>query len=142
MRDLHSHLLGVWSLSRTVTGGHRMSGTATFRLQDDGRLRYAEEGTATLASGQQLPFTRGYLYAFAGDVLDILFDEAPPRLFQEVQLVTTAKGWRGTGQHLCQPDTYRSQYTFDRDGGFQTRHEVEGPRKSYVIETTLARAAA
>jgi hypothetical protein len=142
MHDLQSHLLGNWALRRTVSGGHRMSGRATFRLRDDGRLSYAEEGTTMLATGQQLPFTRSYLYAFADDVLDILFDEPAPRLFQEVRLVSGKDCWRGTGYHLCQSDAYRSQYVFERCGGFQMRHEVEGPRKSYVVETVFARTAA
>jgi len=117
-----------------------MSGRAVFRPRPDGVLHYAEKGMSELRGETPMRFTRSYLYVFNGDALSILFDEAVPRSFQETTLVPTLSGWRGSGYHACPPDTYVSQYRFDSGGGFWTRHEVEGPRKSYIIETSFVRS--
>lgn len=143
MSDLQSLLAGTWELSRTVTGGHVMVGSAEFSLRPDGMLHYAESGT-TLFSGADRPitFSRSYLYLVGTGPLTIFFDEPQPRLFQHVELVEGPAGWRGEGYHLCTPDTYRSRYDFGRDGQLHVRHAVAGPRKDYVIETQLLRPGA
>lgn len=136
MTDLRSFLGGAWRLYRTVTGGHVMEGEAVFAARPDGMLRYSETGFATLAGADRsLAFARSYFYAPDGSKLRIFFDEPTPRLFQDISLNEASGGWRGTGVHLCAPDTYRSEYAFERGGAFRIRHAVEGPLKSYLIET-------
>jgi len=140
MSDFGQALIGGWRFERTVTDGNAMSGTARFEPESDGTLRYREEGLLTLRdrTGPPLHFSRGYFYRFAGAALTILFDEPTPRLFEEIALSGDAANWQGTGFHPCGHDRYRSRYALDHDG-FHTVHHVQGPRKSYSIETRYTR---
>jgi len=143
MNDLRALLLGVWTLERHVSGGHVMTGTARFEPRTDGLLHYSEAGTSQLrGAARPLAFSQHYLYEIDGATLRVFFAETPPRLFQRVVLAQDEAGWSGDGTHLCAPDTYRSRYHFYRAGPLLISHAVTGPRKDYVIETRLTRAAA
>ena len=142
MQDFRSTLIGDWTLTRAVSDGHAMTGTATFSPQPDGALYYHEQGILKLPdeAGKELQFSRAYLYRFAGPALTVLFDEAAPRTFEEIEIAGGAEDWRGSGRHLCDQDWYFSDYAFEAGSGFRTSHRVEGPRKSYTIETRYSRS--
>lgn len=141
MPDFRSTLIGDWTLARTVTDGHAMTGAAKFIERPDGSLYYREQGLLSLpdSGGGRLQFSRAYLYYFAGAALTVLFDEATPRLFEDVEISGEVGDWHGNGQHLCDRDLYISGYAFQVSSGFRTSHRVDGPRKSYVIETQYIR---
>lgn len=137
--DLAAALVGTWRLSRRVSGQAEMSGTAIFTPDDFG-LRYQESGQIVLSGGQTLEFSRGYLYRFRPGRMEVLFDETAPRLFQSVELIGDATEILGQGFHNCPPDVYVSNYRFLVPSGFSICHRVDGPRKSYDIETDFSRA--
>lgn len=134
-----SGLVGVWSFRRSVSGGSIMTGQATFVPAGGDRLSYAETGTLTLADGKDYAFERHYIYELRGGGFRVLFDEKPPRLFQDVELELNGGALIGSGFHNCAPDVYSSAYRFDLPVGFRIAHDVSGPRKAYAIVTDYAR---
>lgn len=136
--DLATILAGAWNLSRRVSGQAEMSGTAVFTPDETG-LHYHESGQITLLDGQKLAFSRRYLYRFEGGSMDVFFDEAEPRLFQSVELTASDGQITGQGFHNCPPDVYVSNYRFLLPTWFSIVHRVDGPRKSYSIETDFIR---
>lgn len=131
-------LVGDWSFRRSVSSGPIMTGQATFIQTGDRRLNYAETGTLTL-DGKDYAFERRYIYELRGGGFRVLFDEAPPRLFQDVDLSMAAEALFGSGSHNCEPDVYSSTYRFNLPTGFRIAHDVSGPRKSHSIVTDYAR---
>lgn len=136
--DLAAALTGAWRLSRRVSGQAEMSGTAVFAPEGEG-LRYHESGELQLPDGQKLAFSRNYLYRFVEDRIEIMFDEPEPRLFQSVKLIHSAGQITGQGFHNCPPDVYVSVYRFSLPTDFSIVHRVDGPRKSYDIESDFTR---
>ncbi|MDB5529130.1 MAG: hypothetical protein JWR51_2233 [Devosia sp.] len=132
-------LVGDWSFRRSVSGGSTMTGQATFFQASDHRLNYAETGTLTLADGKDYAFERRYIYELRGGGFRVLFDETPPRLFQDVVLRLAGEALIGSGFHNCAPDVYSSAYRFNLPVGFRIAHDVSGPRKAYAIVTDYAR---
>ncbi|MET3898458.1 hypothetical protein ABIB57_002407 [Devosia sp. UYZn731] len=132
-------LVGDWSFRRSVTGGSIMTGQATFGRVGENCLNYAETGMLTLADGKDYAFERRYIYELRGGGFRVLFDEKPPRLFQDVDLGLSDDTWIGSGFHNCAPDIYASTYRFDLPVGFRIAHDVSGPRKAYAIVTDYAR---
>jgi len=140
-RDLLQQLNGTWAFERYSPGQATMAGTAVIAAIDPDLSSYEERGTLTTAEGRSFQFTRKYRYRATEESFDILFDENPPRLYQSVKLVHEDGGWIGSGFHLCSPDEYRSDYSFDPPDSFTTTHHVTGPRKSYRIETRYSRTS-
>ncbi len=95
-------------------------------------LRYEEEGTLWLGTAAPMRATRGYLWRFSGDAVEVLFPDGRP--FHAFR-----PGVDGAGtDHPCGPDLYRVRYGFGRDGWW-SQWEVAGPRKDYVMRTEYAR---
>ena len=140
-RDLLQQLNGTWAFERNSPGQATMTGVAIIAEIEPDLSSYEENGTLTTAEGRTFQFSRKYRYRATEEALDILFDETPPRLYQSVSLVTRNGGWAGSGFHLCSPDEYRSDYSFDPPDRFATTHHVTGPRKSYIIETRYSRTS-
>ena len=140
-RDLLQQLNGTWAFERNSPGQATMTGTAVIAAIAPDLSAYEERGTLTTAEGRTFQFARKYRYRATEKSFDILFDETPLRLYQSVSLVARNGGWRGSGFHLCSPDEYRSDYSFDPPDLFMTTHNVTGPRKSYLIETRYRRAS-
>jgi hypothetical protein len=122
-----------------VSGGQMMTGKATFSQIAEHQLRYAETGTLSLANGKDYAFERRYLYELRPHGFRVLFDEAPPRLFQDIDLAENNGDLTGSGFHNCAPDAYASSYRFNLPVGFRIVHDVAGPRKSYAIVTDYGR---
>lgn len=95
-------------------------------------LRYEEEGTLWLGNAAPMRATRGYVWRFAGDGVEVLFPDGRP--FHAFR-----PGLDGAGtDHPCGPDLYRVRYGFGA-GGWWSEWQVTGPRKDYVMRTDYAR---
>jgi len=142
--DVFRHLQGDWLLDRRVDGLALMQGFASFgvngdRSPDPGSLAYREHGRARLAEGQEFEAERKYLYRAGPVGFSVFFAEVPPRLFHDVTLEASGGDLVGQACHLCGEDRYLSRYEFLADGTFFIRHDVLGPRKNYVLETSYRR---
>jgi hypothetical protein len=136
--DVFAHLAGDWTLDRRADGRPLMAGQARFRGNPDGSLTYHEQGQAVLG-GASFAAERTYLYRQLPAGFAVFFAEHPPRLFHEIVLTGSGNALVGDARHLCNADLYLSRYEFYTDGTFSMRHDVSGPRKDYVLETTYCR---
>lgn len=135
-----SDLAGRWRLSRRIDNGVTVEGLAVLTPLSAGGLRYREDGTMRLPSGEALAAFADYLFTPELESLAIWFDEAPPRLFQHFRLSVGADGGlAGMSRHDCAPDLYLSEIVFAPDGWWSLRHAVTGPRKAYVSLTRYDR---
>ena len=137
-----AQLQGNWTLHRRADGRVLMDGAATFAAAGDGHFIYRESGQAVMADGQSFQAERSYIYTNRDDGFSVFFAEKPPRLFHDVVLREIAGTPTGDACHPCGDDLYLSRYEFLRDGTFTIRHDVSGPRKTYILKTSYARAAA
>jgi hypothetical protein len=134
-----ARLAGHWMLDRRVDGRPLMAGQASFRPSDDGSLTYHEQGQVRLANGASFATERAYVFRRRPAGFAVFFMEHPPQLFHDVALTQAGDRLVGDARHLCKADLYLSRYEFCADGSFATRHDVSGPRKDYVLETTYRR---
>lgn len=85
------------------------------------------------------------------DIIDYLFHkiDIPLQREHDSELSTQELTLNGSGGHLCVEDFYSSSYSFhlnppssrpDVLSWFTTTHEVRGPKKDQLIETTFSRA--
>lgn len=125
-------------LDRRVDSRALMKGFASFSANDDGSLAYYEHGRA-LVDGREFEAERKYLYRARPTGFAIFFAEMPLRVFHEVALEAAHGDLVGQACHLCGEDRYLSRYEFMANGTFFVRHEVFGPRKNYVLETSYCR---
>lgn len=116
-----------------------MSGEASFEWGGSQCLLYKERGRIQLKSGTTHDAHRSYIYTRLPDGFSIWFADAQPRLFHEVHLYQDGACWVADATHLCGDDTYVTFYRFAPDGSFFVRHDVAGPRKSYVSTTRFVR---
>lgn len=137
---------GRWSVERTLldrSAGIRgtFTGIVVFSGNDDGGLRFREEGsvrwpaeTGEIFTG---PATREYLLVATGapDALDMTFPDGRP--FHRMSFTLEASQDR----HWCDPDTYRVTYTLLGPDQFSYVWDVTGPRKNLLLESTLRRKA-
>ena len=137
--DILRQLEGDWTLHRRADGRALMDGEASFSATDDGGLIYREHGEASMPDGQSFHAERSYLYRSRKDGFSVFFPENPPRLFHDIGLTRDGDRLFGDARHPCGDDLYLSRYEFFGDGTFTTRHDVSGPRKKYVLETSYAR---
>ena len=137
--DFFDGLMGDWQFEREITGNGAMVGVASFTLLAADRAAYRETGTLTLIDGKILKAERRYLYERAKGGFAIYFADTE-EIFQHVELLAGVEGaWRGVAHHPCKDDLYESEYWFHRDGTFEIRHEVRGPKKNYRIRTMYQR---
>lgn len=140
-------LVGIWGLQRQVisTSGAliaTMEGTASFSPCLNDTNQYYEEGALKMDDADQPPivFSRKYIYRDEPGGLAIYFDENPLRLFQIILFTAVGDILEGSATHLCLRDIYNSHYQMRFPDTFQILHQVEGPRKSYTINTVYKRS--
>lgn len=123
---------GTWRLERLITHADgataRFEGQAIFAPQDDD-LRYTEDGTLSLANSPGLRAIRCYVWH---PDLSVSFEDGRP--FHTIP----ASG--GSAVHVCPPDTYRVEYTFNAWPRWQAVWEVSGPKKLYHMMSLYAPA--
>ena len=101
---------------------------------------YHEQGRLHLVGGQMFDAERRYLFRPSVGGFEVLFAEAPPRLFHRVALSRDGAALVGSGVHHCGADRYDSVYAF-RDGDtFSIRHAVRGQNKDYTMTTHYRRS--
>lgn len=132
-------LEGLWRLDREILHGngarHAFKGTARFRWQGPNLVQDEEGVLSGLPGGAGVKATRRYLWQESDRMVEVLFDDLRP--FHAIPL----NAERPEATHLCSPDTYHVAYDFDLPVAWQARWSVEGPRKSYVMESRFRRAA-
>lgn len=127
---------GGWRVSRAIedslgaqTG--RFEGEAAF-LPEGAVWRYRETGRLRLGAAPPLTAERSYLWREAAG--RIVVDHADGRPFHAFDPAAPE------ATHHCDPDLYRVRYDFGSWPVWTARWHVTGPRKSYVMRTTYARA--
>jgi hypothetical protein len=130
--ELLGWLVGDWAVARDINdGGGAFHGRASFTRQDDGTLRWHEDGELTLGDAT-LPAYRTLTIDAAGQVR---FDDGRP--FHGLALVDGACD----AFHPCGEDAYTGRYeVVDADTLVVTWHVV-GPRKDDVIVSRYTRGA-
>jgi hypothetical protein len=127
---------GTWTLSRLIShaGGDedRFAGQAVFSRSGP-KLIHEETGVLETSSGRYNA-TRRYVWAEASGRIEVSFDDMRP--FHTIPLGET----RPETVHLCDPDRYHVAYDFTVWPRWRTVWTVEGPRKSYVMESAFAPA--
>ncbi len=125
---------GAWALERVIRHGDgrtdRLSGTCRF-TRSGPRLLQDEDGWLETAEGR-FQATRRYIRAEAGGRLDVHFDDMRP--FHSIPLGEE----RPETVHLCPPDRYQVAYEFSDWPVWRTIWTVEGPRKSYQMESRFS----
>lgn len=139
---------GRWSVQRTLVdraAGTRgtFAGVVTFsETDDDGALRFHEEGTVRwpAAEGGTFtgPATRDYVLrpTDSPDAMDMEFPDGRP--FHRMSFTADASQDR----HWCDPDTYRVTYSLTGPDQFSYAWDVTGPRKDLLLESVLRRLPA
>jgi hypothetical protein len=135
---LFDRLIGQWTFERTISGQGSMSGTASFTLITPDLAAYRESGALKLNTGQALHAEQQYLYERTETGFTIRFIPSD-KIFLDLSFEPDTEGWHATAHHNCDPDAYHSEYRFEREGTLHIRHVVNGPRKSYTIQTTYCR---
>jgi len=96
----------------TLTNGHTMNG----------RQRYIYQRSPILVNG-----------------FDILFDRTL-QLFHSLKFSSSGNGrLTASASHLCNADSYLSEYELAGEHRFYVQHTVRGPQKDYVVLTTYFR---
>ena len=135
-----SLLEGHWRLVRRIIHfdgvENRLEGVARF-VRSGKRLIQDEEGVLEGVPGQPgLKATRRYLWMQDRDRIEVLFPDMRPfhTLPAGVQRPETT--------YLCPPDRYHVAYDFADLKSWRATWRVEGPKKSYTMESTFLRSAA
>jgi Family of unknown function (DUF6314) len=131
-------------LDRAAGTRGTFTGVVIFSPDDDGGLRFHEEGTVVWPSvnrpagdGETFtgPATRDYLLRPADTpaAMDMLFPDGRP--FHRMSFSPEASQDR----HWCDPDTYRVTYIRHGEDEFSYAWDVTGPRKDLLLESVLRR---
>lgn len=135
-------LRGDWALSRTISDGGTVRGKAEFSPRGPRILHYRESGWLTLSSGYSGEIRRQYFYVLEDDHIHVTFADAAPgqRTFLRLRLAADRiGGLYACDTHLCGRDVYAATYGFESAQRIVITFHVSGPRKEYVIRTTLTR---
>ncbi|MEM8571890.1 MAG: DUF6314 family protein [Pseudomonadota bacterium] len=131
--------IGRWRIERTISdrrdgrdGGFR--GMADFLPDENGGLRYCEDGTLRLHGAAEMRATRTYFWEKAGPEIVVRFQDR--RLFHSFD----PNAERPAAHHDCPPDAYDVTYDFRRFPVWSALWNVEGPRKRLEIATTYTKA--
>ena len=122
---------GRWTLSRRIV--HADGTRATFEgvaewVPGDGGLWLTERGELRIDDRPGLQAAQRYLWT---EGLVVSFSDG--RYFH------TVPAGGGRADHFCSPDMYVADYDFTAWPVFSTVWQVEGPRKSYRMESVYAR---
>jgi hypothetical protein len=155
---------GTWNLTRRLTSAlptfpsGEFKGIASFRPRYptdpkyDAEYLYVEEGTLTTREGASMRGSRRYVYRYleATDKITVWFVKADnwsvDYFFHELEFKPHSEkmdGWHASGHHLCKPDNYNPQYSFNFRGvaleKFRVKYIVKGPKKDYVSDSWFSR---
>ncbi|MFJ3406815.1 DUF6314 family protein [Promicromonospora sp. NPDC090134] len=139
-------LVGTWEFRREIRhadgAGYTADGAARFFLEDDGRVRWAEQGTLRWAAGST-PVSR------------TLFLVRDSTARAEPVAVGPGTGWRvtfedgrdfhpwtaGAVEHLCGRDLYQGGVAAPAQPGssWELSWHVTGPEKDYLMHTWYSR---
>jgi hypothetical protein len=127
---------GLWTVSREIedfAGGQpgRFRGLARI-VEEDGRLRYSEQGSLVLGAARMLA-TRTYFWVpEAGTGVAVLFEDGRPfHRFDWGETVSAA-------EHLCPPDSYSVRYNFGAES-WHAHWRVKGPAKDWAATSLYLR---
>lgn len=139
-RKIFQNLQGKWLLSRNISGSHaaHVVGTAIFQnTMHENELRYSEAVEISLDEQKKMSGYQHYIYRLENEnKLNVYFDDG--RLFHSIEFTDAPSECTHKASHYCQPDTYNTFYFFSNDT-FQIKHEVNGPKKSYISCTTYSK---
>lgn len=128
---------GTWAMARTIehAGGQidRLVGSCRF-TRSGPRLLQDEEGLLETAQGR-FQASRRYVWAEKSGWLEVYFQDMRP--FHSIPLGVA----HPETVHLCPPDRYQVVYDFSDWPDWRTVWTVEGPRKSYRMETAFTQRA-
>jgi len=133
-------LEGAWSFERNIPSYGEVIGTANFTRPspNDCFYYYREEGIINRHEGGPLPFYRNYRYEYTDGQIRIFFDETPKRLFLNLHFRTDCT--KADAEHLCNQDLYQANYEFIDSATFKVTYIVQGPLKSYRLNTTYKKS--
>lgn len=134
-----SLLEGDWRLVRRITHSdgaeNRFEGVSRF-VRSGKRLIQDEEGVLGGVPGQPgLKATRRYVWLQDRDRIEVLFHDMRP-----FHTIPTGVRCPET-TYLCPPDRYHVAYDFGDLKSWRATWHVEGPKKSYVMESSFRRIA-
>lgn len=132
-------LEGRWRLTRRILHDdgteNRLEGTATFSRSGK-RLIQVEEGLLSGLPGQpSLKASRRYVWTLERGRIEVLFGDMRP--FHTIPVGVA----RPETTYLCPPDRYTVSYDFSDPAAWSSLWRVEGPKKSYVMESLFSQAA-
>lgn len=130
-------LEGRWSMVREIVheDGRRdgFDGTCVFHRSGK-RLIQDEEGVLVPGGGgAAMKATRRYIWSAGAGRVDVAFGDMRP--FHSVPVGVEVH----ETTYLCPPDRYQVSYDFRHFPDWVTVWSVEGPRKSYRMETRFSR---
>ena len=147
--DLYRYFLGAWLLTRTLQGvdGTRIGtaqGKAEFLPQTDAAgLDYHEAGQLQLlADARAIKFSRRFVYQLPQPGwLHVLFADGPQagQSYQQYRYHPQQQALLPVQTHVCLDDRYEGQYQFIDAHHFDLRTSIDGPHKTYVLQTRFTR---
>lgn len=140
-RTIFSRLPGRWSVNRTTSDSSSFQGEARFQVVDESTLDYFEQGIIRLQSGYSCEATRGYRYYLEDNNIRIDFANSPSNEGTFIIIEPKQVGEKniGVGSHLCIADRYDCTFTFETPTLITLEIEVQGPKKSYSMQTVLTK---
>lgn len=138
-QDVFVTLNGTWKLVREISDGSRFVGNADFTFLCKDKIRLCEDGILTLPDLKEIPASRSWLWEVRrNNLLDIFYDEEPPRPYHSVPVKYIGKEFSGEADHLCDRDLYSGSYTIAKDR-IEIAHRVSGPKKDYRLVSVFSR---
>jgi hypothetical protein len=147
--SLEKYFEGNWIFERMIFDYNNerrygvANGIANFTPVDKKKLIYNEEGKLSLvASGQEFPFFRSFVYVFDGDQLEMFFNDGANsgQLYQHYSLDINNSVLTSSVQHICQDDYYNGIYSIISSTEYKLETLIKGPRKEFKIETYAKKA--
>jgi hypothetical protein len=135
---------GKWRLVKRVSNGCRFAGAAEFAKLPGGDLRLTESGRLILPTGAALAASQTWIWRM--DEANELIVEYPPERgggpYHRSTLSFVGRLLRGSADHLCGNDHYRTIYRISIRAGsseFHLHHRVTGPAKAHCIAQHFSR---
>lgn len=133
-------LLGMWRIDRPIVDAlgpdAHFTGNIIIR-QTEGTLdtlTLAESGYLKIGDQSPVPANRAYSWVFHSPTfVEAFFLDGRP--FHNIDLATA----NPKALHECPPDTYRVAYDFRMPDEWRSTWTVTGPRKDYVMTSTMTR---
>lgn len=143
---LFKKLAGNWVLDRKISCGIQMIGTASFQplAKPYACYHYQEKGTIKLPSNKSYTAYNAYGYSHTESQIMIHFwDTQRDQLGSVLHCLNFSLGNHGlmASKHIyyCGSDCYELNYTFIGESELKIEYQVSGPKKNYLIDTSLSR---